>query len=61
MEGVEMDVFVPAAGPRSRTDFCRENGIGLLYSPHRPEIPTINDALYIVDNGAFPAYLKARK
>lgn len=56
-----MDVFVPAAGPRSRTDFCRENGIGLLYSPHRPEIPTINDALYIVDNGAFPAYLKGQK
>ena len=55
-----MEVYVPGMGPRSRLDFCRENGIGFLYSPHRPELPKPEDKNYIVDNGAYRAFLQGR-
>jgi len=55
-----MDIFVPGAGPKTRLNFCRLNGIGFLYSPNRPELPKPEDRNYIVDNGAYRAYLSGK-
>lgn len=52
-----MEIYVPGAGPSSRLNFCRENEIGFLFSPHRPELPKPHDKKYIVDNGAYRAFL----
>lgn len=53
-----MEIYVPGAGPRSRLDFCRQNGVGFLFSPHRSELPKPEDKLYFIDNGAYRAYLR---
>jgi len=55
-----MDIFVPGYGPKKRLDFCIEHEIGFLYSPHRPELPKPNYKRYIVDNGAYRAFLQGR-
>lgn len=54
-----MEVFVPDAGNKDRREQCEQLGIGLLYSPHRPLLPQSKN--YIIDNGAYPAYLKGER
>jgi len=53
-----MDIYMPGHGSVQRLDFCRDYNIGLLYSSHRCEMPKPYDRKYIIDNGAYSAYLK---
>jgi hypothetical protein len=47
-------IYVPDHGHVVRRKFCTDNGIGMLYSPHRQNLPLVGD--FIVDNGAYPAW-----
>lgn len=50
-----MLIFVPDhRTSKKRVQYCRENGIGLLYTPKYNQIP--RNGLYIIDNGAFEAW-----
>ena len=54
-----MYFFVPDHGHKDRREYCEQNGIGLLYSPHRNLYP--KSKFYIVDNGAYSAFLKGKQ
>lgn len=51
-----MKIFVPDSGHIGRRQFCMDHEIGNLYSPHRWRTP--QNPLYIVENGAYPAFLR---
>lgn len=58
MKRGHMIVYIPGSGPKKRLDFCRKNDIGSLFSPYWSNYPSPEDKKYIVDNGAYRAYLK---